>query len=162
MGCLYQLTSPSGKSYLGISSKGVESRWKKHVEHALGKRDNGALYAALRKYGHESFSVKTLAIADDWNYLCELEKKAISAFNTLSPGGYNMTAGGEGAVGRVTTDQARINISNAQKLRFSNPEQRKKLKEYGIAGAASRTEKLIAMRMSEEKIMKQEDRKSVV
>lgn len=65
MGCLYKLTSPSGKSYIGISSKGLDARWAKHVEHALGKRTAGALYAALRKYGPGTFTREVLAESND-------------------------------------------------------------------------------------------------
>lgn len=129
MGCLYQLTSPGGKSYIGISSKSTEDRWAKHTEHAFGKRNAGALYAALRKYGVESFKVKTLVIADDWDYLCEIEKRAIVAFGTKSPNGYNITDGGEGTVGRIIDDEERSNISAGQKRRFENPDELEKLRK---------------------------------
>jgi group I intron endonuclease len=127
MGTLYLITSPAGKSYIGISSKTTEKRWAKHVEHAMGKRDNGALYAALRKYGPETFSVRTLVICDDWNYLCELEIRAIAAFGTRSPGGYNITAGGEGVTGE-RDDEFKRKVSVAQKKRFENPEERARMK----------------------------------
>ena len=127
MSTLYQLTSPSGKSYIGISSKTTDARWAKHVEHALGKRENGALYSALRKYGTDMFQVKTLVIADDWEYLCQLEQKAIRAFNTKAPNGYNITDGGEGTVGRVITAQERERISAGQKKRFERPEERERM-----------------------------------
>lgn len=127
MGTLYMLTSPAGKSYIGISSKTTEDRWAKHVEHALGKRESGALYAALRKYGHENFKLVTLVIADDWDYLCELERRAIAAFGTLAPAGYNMTLGGEGVVGPRGED-FRAKVAKAQKVRFANPEERRRMK----------------------------------
>jgi hypothetical protein len=141
MGCLYSLTSPSGKRYLGITLKTVEQRFVKHVEHALGKRENGVLYSALRKYKPEAFKVETLVIANDWEYLCYLEKKAIVAFKTKYPSGYNMTDGGEGVVRTVLTDSARANISRAQRARYARPEQRDKLLAYGRKGQAAVSEK---------------------
>ena len=137
MGTLYRITSPSGKSYIGITSKTTEQRWEKHKEHAFGKRDAGALYSALRKYGHENFIVETLVICDKWDYLCELEKKAINSYRTKSPHGYNITDGGEGIVGLVITDKHRAAVSKAQKQRYKDPEQKQKLSEYGKKARAN-------------------------
>lgn len=127
MGTLYILTSPSGKSYIGISSKTTEKRWAKHVEHAMGKRDSGALYAALRKYGPETFSVRTLVVCDDWDYLCILEVKAIASFGTLSPSGYNISTGGDGVTG-PRDEEFKRKVSVAQKMRFERPDERARMK----------------------------------
>jgi group I intron endonuclease len=121
MGCLYKLTSPSNKSYIGITMKTADQRWSKHIEHALGKRDNGALYSALRKYGPSNFSLTVLVTSDDWNALCELEKRIIHEHNTLSPNGYNIALGGEGVQGK-RSEADRLKISAAQKKRCSTPE----------------------------------------
>ena len=146
MGTLYKLTSPSGKSYIGISSKTTEQRWAKHKEHALGKRDNGALYAALRKYGCDNFKVETLVICDKWDYLCDLEVKAIVAYGTKSPNGYNLTDGGEGVQGPRDA-KAKAAISAAQKKRFENPEQRALMAEYAAKSAAKSRERHAANRI---------------
>jgi group I intron endonuclease len=135
MGCLYQITSPSGKSYIGISSKTTAERWAKHVEHSLGKRESGALYSALRKYGSDAFMVKTLVIADKWHYLCDLERKAIAVFGTKAPNGYNVTDGGEGVPGRVLTDEQRANLSSGQKRRYKRADQLDALAAAGLNGA---------------------------
>jgi group I intron endonuclease len=135
MGCLYKLTSPSGKSYIGISSKSTEARWAKHIEHALGKRENGALYNALRKYGPHSFKVQTLAIAK-FDYLRELEKRAIRSFGTLYPNGYNVALGGEGWIGPRSVS-FKTNASLAQKKRYSDPAQRESLRLFGVKARAA-------------------------
>lgn len=135
MGCLYKLTSPSGKSYIGISSKSTEARWAKHVEHALGKREAGALYNALRKYGPHSFIVETLAIAK-FDYLRELEKRAIRSFGTLYPNGYNVALGGEGWIG-PRNNEFRAKSSRGQKKRYSDPAQLKLLRSYGDKARAA-------------------------
>jgi hypothetical protein len=135
MGCLYQLISPSGKSYLGISSKTAASRFAKHTEHALGKRQNGVLYSALRKYKPENFEVKTLVIANDWQYLCELEVKAIAALGTRYPLGYNMTDGGEGVIGPKGPGFSE-KVSVAQRKRFERPDERAKRADALLKGRA--------------------------
>lgn len=137
MGCLYQLMSPSGKSYIGISRFGLEKRWAKHVEHAIGKRSSGALYGALRKYGPDTFVRGILRESDNWEELCQLEKDAILIHGTLAPHGYNLTHGGEGTVG-PRSEAARAAISIAQKKRFSRPEERAKNAARVKAGQALR------------------------
>lgn len=94
MGCLYIATSPSGKSYIGITTRTAEARFSEHVR--VGTKYCKAIHAAIKQYGKKSFDVRTLVIADDWNYLCELEKRAIAAFGTFGHGGYNQTIGGDG------------------------------------------------------------------
>jgi group I intron endonuclease len=141
MGFLYKLTSPTGKSYIGISLKAMESRWSKHVEHALGKR-TGALYNALRKYGPDSFTRMVLAEEENWDRLCDMEVQAIREHGTKTPNGYNMTDGGEGHVGPMTTE-ARANVSIAQKKRYQRQDQRDRLLEVGrIAREASHQRRL--------------------
>lgn len=138
MGCLYKLTSPSGKSYIGISLKGLEARWAKHVEHACGKRTAGALYAALRKYGPSNFRREVLAAHEDWDTLRAMEVDAIRAHGTLAPNGYNITQGGEGTRTRLSAE-ARANISAAQKKRFEKPSERERLARIGVDGNKRRS-----------------------
>lgn len=123
MGCVYKLTSPSKKSYIGATKKTAELRFAKHKEHALGKRESGALYSALRKYGPESFSLEVLITGDDWDKLLALEKELIRLHRTLSPNGYNISEGGQGG-SWIATDEVRANCSRAQKERSQRPEQR--------------------------------------
>lgn len=134
MGCLYKLTSPSGKSYIGITNKTFEKRWLKHIEQAKQNRE-GALYNAIRKYGHENFTKEILKESEIWTDLCKLEQEKIKEMNTMYPNGYNLTIGGEGVQGRFVSEESRIRMSLAQKKRFQNPEQRQKMSEYAkIAG----------------------------
>lgn len=140
MGVLYKLTAPNGKAYIGISSKGLEARWAKHVEHAMGKRSAGALYTALRKYGVDNFRREVLAEDADWTTLCEMERVAIRDHGTRAPGGYNVTDGGEGVVGPRSAE-VRALISAAQTKRFQRPGERERLAEAGAKGAAVRQAK---------------------
>jgi hypothetical protein len=110
MGCLYQLIFPNGKSYIGITTKSAEQRFKGHCQNsingiteypdlspkekaALDKkygRDNFGrlpwltfLGKAIREYGKENVIVRTLVISNDMEYLRELEIKAIKRYRTL-------------------------------------------------------------------------------
>lgn len=119
MGCLYRITTPSG-AYVGITAKTASERFAVHAyEAARGSR--GRLYNAMRKHGTETATVETLVIADDWGYLCDLEKQAIAALGTRSPLGLNMTDGGDGAspgsahhAGFKHSDEARAKMSAAR------------------------------------------------
>lgn len=88
---LYLLTFSSGRQYIGISKNGAEYRYKKHRSDAL---NGGSVlcHKAWRKYGDPE--LKVLAVTDD-ECIFELEKKAIKAFKTMFPHGYNMMEGGE-------------------------------------------------------------------
>lgn len=154
MGCLYKLTSPSGKSYIGISSKTMDARWAKHVEHACGKRDAGALYAALRKYGPDSFARAVIAESEDWDTLRRLEIEAIKSHGTLAPDGYNITQGGEGTRNRLSAE-ARANISRAQKLRYQRPSERERLLVIGQM-ARAKTSAAAVIRRAKKRAARQE------
>jgi hypothetical protein len=110
MGCLYQLIFPDGKSYIGITAKTAEQRFRIHCqnsksgitevpnqtrkEKAITDQQFGLdnfgrlpwltrLGKAIRDFGKENVVVKTLVIASDTEYLKELEIKAIKRYGTL-------------------------------------------------------------------------------
>lgn len=119
-GCLYSLTFPNGKRYIGITAGALSRRLSLHKSHAKTGRA-GAVYNAIRKYGPAGFIAETLVVAADWEYLCDLEKKAIAAFGTLAPCGYNLTAGGEGFLGQTFTPEQRAKMSVARKGKGTGP-----------------------------------------
>jgi group I intron endonuclease len=116
MAYLYRLTSPSGKSYIGIANN-YRKRWSMHRYRAT-RGDNSAIYCAIRKYKWESFSSEVLVIGS-FEYVKDLEVKAIEAFNTMYPNGYNLTKGGDGSVGRQMPQHVR------DKIRASNTGQKR-------------------------------------
>lgn len=94
MGELYKITHTSGRSYIGITSRTAVARFHNHK--SVSKTGTGFyLSSALKKHGLDAFTVQTLAVSDDMEYLKDLEVKAIAAFNTLAPAGYNLSSGGE-------------------------------------------------------------------
>lgn len=124
MAYLYRLTSPSGKSYIGIS-KDYRRRWAIH-RYRANSNGQGALYTAIRKYKWESFSSEVLVIGS-FEYVKEMEVKAIKYFNTMYPNGYNLTHGGDGVVGKHTPQEVRDRIAAGNRGKVMSAESRRKL-----------------------------------
>lgn len=94
MGCLYALTWPSGKQYIGITLKTAEERFAFHLKHCGDGRRN-AVHRAILKYGPNAVTITTLVVSNDPAYLRAVERRAIKAYGTMAPGGYNLSGGGE-------------------------------------------------------------------
>ena len=119
-GCLYKISTPSGKSYIGITKNTAEKRFKQHQKSIMPIGD------AIRKYG-DKVTLETLVISDSWEYLKELEIKAIAIFDTFSQNGYNCTKGGEGCLGFIFTKELKDKHSVIQKISLNRPEVRAKM-----------------------------------
>lgn len=72
---------------------GTQGRFKSHIYSALRGDGTSALHSAMNKYGIRNFSVKTIKICPirQADYY---ETKYIRQYNTQSPNGYNIKAGG--------------------------------------------------------------------
>jgi group I intron endonuclease len=101
MGYLYTLTSPSFKSYVGLTTRTMEERLKEHQEPASGCR---AISNAIQKYGLENFVVDYYECPDD--ELNHHERWMVNLMGTLSPGGYNLREGG-GSRGKFSDETKR-------------------------------------------------------
>ena len=124
---LYRLTSPSNKQYIGIAKNGLHHRFSVHVAEAKSGSMT-ALHKSIRKYGADAFT-KEILVVSDYEYIRDLEIKAIEAFKTMSPNGYNLTIGGDGTNGYSHTDCTKQKISDLAKIRMADPERRKHLSE---------------------------------
>lgn len=139
-GTLYKLTFPNGKSYIGITKHSIEHRIKIHIRASRGGKKL-AIYNAIRKYGEDSFKIQVLAM-DNPDNLPMLEINAIKKHGTFGVGGYNLTAGGEGTLGRSFTvsEETKAKISKTTKGRIGKPlsnETKKKLRDANIDKKAS-------------------------
>lgn len=114
MGSLYQIGFPNGKSYIGVTAESADMRFAEHVYNSTKSRER-AIERALRKYGAGNVKLNTLLIASDWQYLLEMERRAITAFQTFGRGGYNMTNGGEGALGYKHTPESLLKMGAIHK-----------------------------------------------
>jgi len=127
MGTLYKLDFANGKSYIGITTKSMNTRFKHHAAD-VNRGSEYAVHNAWRKYGEPKLLV--LAVVEDKD-LAETEIRAIKAFNTLTPNGYNMTPGGENSpmlvpeikaklVGIKRSDETKAKLSAAKKGSMSD------------------------------------------
>ncbi|ABT16682.1 hypothetical protein ATCV1_Z548L [Acanthocystis turfacea chlorella virus 1] len=89
MGFIYMLTSPSGKSYIGQTTRTIEERLK---QHQLPSNKCIAISNAIQKYGWENFEKHWYEVPDE--ELNEHEELMIEVLGTLSPSGYNLKGGG--------------------------------------------------------------------
>jgi group I intron endonuclease len=97
MGYIYMLTSPNGKSYIGQTTRPIQTRFK---EHRMGKCPSCRLiYNAIKFHGWDNFEKDWYECPDeDLNIDEEL---LVREMETMSPGGYNLKEGG-GANGRMS------------------------------------------------------------
>jgi group I intron endonuclease len=93
---VYLIKSPSGKGYVG-QALNLRLRMQSHrspcrIKGTMGK--SPALYRAVAKYGWARMRVFVLATpkAED---LDSEEQRFVQLLGTLSPGGYNLTTGGD-------------------------------------------------------------------
>jgi group I intron endonuclease len=83
------------------SKDDLQAYLRYNVRHALANSGNKTyLYRAIRKYGPEAFSIKSLVRAVDKDQMDALEIFFIRTLETQNPEiGYNITAGGGGRLG---------------------------------------------------------------
>ena len=114
---VYRHITPDGKSYIGITSKKPEKRWKD----GRGYRKNTPFGKAIEKYKWEN--IQHNIVSTD---LTEKEAKWLEnylicyywtfvGFNDCK--GYNCTLGGEGSLGYIASEEARKKISESNKGR---------------------------------------------
>lgn len=125
---VYLVTGPTGKRYVGITSKTIDARWKQHVSDAARHRSNSVLHAAIRKYGQEAFSLEQIGSCDTWEAACEMEKAEIASRGTFSPDGYNLTLGGDGLLGVKHSEEFKAFISEVHKGRVVSDLTRERLR----------------------------------
>ena len=93
---VYKITcSANSKVYIGYTSKGIDARFKSHIENARWHRKT-ALYNAIRFYGEHAFSIELLEEIPSHEDACASEVRHIAEMRSVIPNGYNMTTGGDG------------------------------------------------------------------
>lgn len=111
---VYKATNKlTNKSYIGQTIQDFSSRIKAHFSEA--RRSKFYFHQALIKYGGDNFDWEILERCNSKEELDELEFHYIKQFNTLRPGGYNLTLGGDGIIGYTFTDEDRRKMSAAKK-----------------------------------------------
>ncbi|AGE59473.1 GIY-YIG catalytic domain-containing endonuclease [Acanthocystis turfacea Chlorella virus OR0704.3] len=124
MGFIYRLTSPSGKSYVGQTTRPIEERLK---EHQFPSSHCVAISNAIQHHGWENMKKEWHEIPDeDLNFY---EEMLVAFLGTLSPCGYNLREGG-GSGGKMSEEVKQkireVNIgktlsdTHKQKIRGAN------------------------------------------
>lgn len=90
---IYQITSPSGRSYIGLTKMKLRDRWQKHVRRASDSPKNHPFYNAIRKHGADAFTVQVIDTAPDKPAAQQLERWHIA--NHCGAKLYNVSPGGE-------------------------------------------------------------------
>jgi len=110
---IYKITNNlNGKSYIGLKSKTVE---ESEDYYGSGKLIN----QAIDKYGKENFTKEILERnIDSHEILNDQEIYWIKYIDTFNKG-YNLTKGGQGNLGRVTSEETRAKLIEAAKQPLS-------------------------------------------
>lgn len=128
--CVYCISfCDSKKVYIGQTRRKLIKRLKEHVVYG-----DSLVSMAMNKYNR--CTVTLVGICDNPEDLDNLEMITISSFNSLSPNGYNLSAGGnnllmseetkdkmsESKKGSHLSDEHKQNISKAHKGKIHTPE----------------------------------------
>ena len=107
---VYKHTTPSGKVYVGITSKEVNERWL----NGRGYQRNEHFWSAIKKYGWDNISHEILEVNLTREQAGEAEKRYIEMFQAADQSkGYNLTFGGE--LGAKHTEASRKKLSESRK-----------------------------------------------
>lgn len=109
---LYKHTSPSGKVYIGITSKKANKRW----QNGAGYKPCIAFYKAIMKYGWNNIKHEILFDNLSKEMAEHLEILLIEHFKSLKMS-YNITDGGGGYLGYSPSEKTRKLLSEASKRR---------------------------------------------
>lgn len=91
---IYKITNKqNGKFYIGITSEGLQHRFRGHVRKSRFKPTSN-LHQAIAKYGEDAFSKEILHSfeAENKKYAYSIEQKYITEYGAVAKG-YNMDIG---------------------------------------------------------------------
>lgn len=134
---VYRHTSPSGNIYIGITSKTPEHRWR----NGEGYKNCVVFYKAVKKYGWDNIKHEVLFTNLIEEKAKHLEIELIRHYKRLGIS-YNITDGGDGALGRIVSEETKAK-QRAAKLG-------KPLSEEHIAKIRANTAKMKGVPRSEE------------
>jgi group I intron endonuclease len=118
----------NGKVYIG-KSKCIHKRIKQHITNLNIKNlnsENEHFIRAWTKYGRNNFAYSILEeLPLDEQIISKKEIEYIDKYESLNPEkGYNKRY--DSSTGLIVSKETRKKLSDSQKLRFKNPEERKK------------------------------------
>lgn len=96
-GIIYLITNNiNQKKYISLTTQTLQRRWKYHIEQANAGhiKSEASLHAAIRNHGKGHFHIEEIDRGITKKDLEAKERKWIKELNTLTPNGYNLSAGG--------------------------------------------------------------------
>ena len=117
------------KLYVGITSRGIDTRWKEHCKEAKA-RARWVISKAIRKYGSDQFKVELLHTYDSPQEAADAEVDLVAHLNLMSAG-YNAAPGGDlsPTLGIGHSVETKKLLSEKARMQFSSPEARKMLSD---------------------------------
>lgn len=125
---VYLLLSPVWKGYVGRTRTTADRRFRAHV-YNTNHGATGAIHNAIRRYGSANIKIVLLAHGISWVDSAAAEQKWIARLGTLTPNGYNLTAGGEGKLQCPCSGETRAKIIAAKQGRPLSPETRARMSQ---------------------------------
>lgn len=122
---VYKITSPSGKIYIGITSRDINHRISCHLYDAK-HYNKFKLHKAINKYSWNNMNIDILKSELSKDLAIKYEKYYIKKYNSYK-NGYNNTLGGEGAFGHRRVDLEAM--SQRTKNRFNKEGEKEKQSE---------------------------------
>jgi group I intron endonuclease len=120
------------KLYIGYSTN-PDKRWLDHLRTADGGKEKYPSYSyihkAMAKYGKENFIFTVFSCYKNTSEAKEAERYWIAEMKNQSIPLYNLTEGGDGAVGYIPTEDTRKNMSIAHLGVMHTEESKKKMSE---------------------------------
>jgi group I intron endonuclease len=117
---IYKHTSPSGKSYIGQTKDYKQRCW----QHQRPTSRCKAFAAAIKKYGWDNFTHELLVEHITEDEANTLEIFYIKEHQSLFPGGYNLTEGGDA---RLLSEETKAKIGAANKGKVHTDESKAKM-----------------------------------
>ena len=123
---IYTITLNGRPVYVGFTIRSLDERI---MEHCKPNSSCILLSRAIKKYGKSAFHIELITEHQDAEFAKNvLEPIYIAAYGThIDNGGYNMTTGGDGALGYKHSDESRAKIGAAKKGKKQSPEHRYKI-----------------------------------
>lgn len=110
--CVYKHTTPTGKVYVGITSKNPEQRWL----NGRGYCKNNHFWNAIQKYGWNNIAHEILAEGLSREEAGRLEQMYIALFESSDQSkGYNLTTGGEKGARHTIESRKKLSASKMGK-----------------------------------------------
>lgn len=93
---VYKITNKiNNRKYIGITTKTIEERFKKHLSSINEKTEQIPIRSAIKEFGKENFIIEKILVTDCKEKALNLEKFYIKFYKSIECG-YNIANGGKG------------------------------------------------------------------